>query len=95
MPMSVMDAVKYGLPIVSTNVGSIPKVVHDGENRYCCEEGDVIKLAESIVTILMDKNIEDKTSEGSISIIEADYSIEHNLELIEQIYGRFNKTIER
>lgn len=35
MPMSILDAMGYGLPIVSTNVGGIPKIVHDGENGLC------------------------------------------------------------
>ena len=55
MPMSVLDAMGYGLPVVSTNVGGIPKIVHDGENGYCCDPGDVNRFAKGITEILLDR----------------------------------------
>lgn len=55
MPMSVLDAMGYGLPVVSTNVGGIPKIVHDGENGYCCDPGNVNQFAKGITEILLDR----------------------------------------
>ena len=52
MPMSILDAMGYGLPVVSTNVGGIPKIVHDKENGACCEPGDIAGFSKSIISLL-------------------------------------------
>ncbi len=34
MPMSILEAMSYGLPIISTDVGSIPSVVNEKNGNY-------------------------------------------------------------
>jgi glycosyltransferase involved in cell wall biosynthesis len=41
MPMSILEAMNYGLPILSTRISGIPDLVEDGENGYLLEPGDV------------------------------------------------------
>ena len=55
MPMSILDAMGYGLPIVSTDVGGIPKIVHNGENGHVCEPGDVQTFSNALMNILMNR----------------------------------------
>lgn len=85
MPMSVLDAMGYGLPVVSTNVGGIPQIVHNGENGYCYEPGDVSGFAEGIKKIL-NGNIE-LFSEKSIQIIKNGYSDKLHFKKIEDVYS--------
>lgn len=88
MPMSVLDAMGYGLPVVSTNVGGIPKIVHDGENGYCCKAGDVDVMSKSIVNLLIDKSQREKAAEKSISIVNAKYSLEAHISCMEDVYEK-------
>lgn len=87
MPMSVLDAMGYGLPVVSTNVGGIPKIVHDGENGYCCEAGDSLGFSDAIIHILLDECVRKNTSVCSKKIVEARYSLKRHIELIEKLYN--------
>ena len=87
MPMSVLDAMGYGLPIVSTNVGGIPKIVRNEENGYCCEAGNIEKMAESICIILKEKKIREKYANESSFIVRDQYSLEFHLKLIETVYA--------
>lgn len=86
MPMSVLDAMGYGLPVVSTNVGGIPKIVHDGENGCCCEHGDVESMAVGIIKLLKERKKREYAAQKSMSIVKNGYSLETHLELIEEIY---------
>lgn len=86
MPMSVLDAMGYGLPVVSTNVGGIPMIVHDGENGTCCDAGDVEKFAEGIIYLLTDDAARKSASEESMDIVRRGYSLEAHLALLEQAY---------
>lgn len=84
MPMSILDAMGYGLPIVSTNVGGIPKIVQDGVNGYCVKPGDVESLKRAILLAFNEgKNM----GAQSFSIVVNKYSLEAHLEKISQCYS--------
>ncbi|UGB29477.1 glycosyltransferase family 4 protein [Metabacillus sp. B2-18] len=54
MPMSILEAMSYGLPVVSTDVGSISSVVK-GENGLLVKAGDIEAIANSIICLLNDQ----------------------------------------
>lgn len=86
MPMSILDAMGYGLPIVSTNVGGIPKIVHDGENGFCFEPGNVMEMGKAIENLLENKRIESSIS--SFEIVKRGYSLEQHIKKIEECYKK-------
>lgn len=88
MPMSVLDAMGYGLPIVSTNVGGIPKIVHDGENGYCCGAGNTSIMATEIIRLLNNREIRESASKASLDIVTKGYSLEAHLLLLEALYEK-------
>ncbi|MBP1920094.1 glycosyltransferase involved in cell wall biosynthesis [Youngiibacter multivorans] len=88
MPMSVLDAMGYGLPIVSTNVGGISKILHDGENGICCNAGDINGFAQGIIRLLNDKKTCEMFGKESFSIVKKGYSLQSHLKSIEELYNR-------
>lgn len=86
MPMSILDAMGYGLPVVSTTVGGITKIVHDGENGYVCKPGDVKKLSTLILKILADDYLLKSMQSNSVSIVKNRYSLETHIRSLEEIY---------
>ncbi len=91
MPMSVLDAMGYGLPVVSTNVGGIPKIVHDGGNGYCCNAGDEETMAAGIIKLLINDNMRKEAIKDSIDIVKKGYSLDAHLTLLEVVYERVLK----
>ena len=86
MPMSILDAMGYGLPIVSTNVGGIPKLVIDGKNGKCCNIGDIEAMSESIIELLNNKKRREDAARESISIIDKRYSLCEHIKRLEALY---------
>ncbi|MEE0211139.1 MAG: glycosyltransferase family 4 protein [Negativibacillus sp.] len=84
MPMSILDAMGYGLPIVSTNVGGIPKIVQNGKNGYCVEPGNIIEMSEAIKILIESKRIE--SSVLSFKIVKNGYSLEQHIKKLEKCY---------
>jgi glycosyltransferase involved in cell wall biosynthesis len=52
LPVSLIEAMALGLPIVSTNVGGIPYLIQDAENGWLVEDGDVEQMAFQIIELV-------------------------------------------
>ena len=55
LPIAILEAISYGLPIVSTTVGSINEAVVEDFNGYLISPGDVESLAQRMRVIFEDK----------------------------------------
>ena len=84
--MSILDAMGYGLPVVSTNVGGIPKIVHNGENGVCCDAGDIDTMADGIISLLKDNEKRCLSSKASVEIIKKGYTLDAHIKLVEKVY---------
>ena len=52
MPVSIIEAMALGLPIVSTNAGGLPYLIENGVDGLLIPVNDEKKMAEAIVTLL-------------------------------------------
>lgn len=55
LPISVLEAMSYSLPIISTKVGGIPEILKNEENGYIIEPGDKLALYEAIHHLMNNK----------------------------------------
>lgn len=88
MPMSILDAMGYGLPVVSTNVGGIPKIVENGRNGYTLFPGDVAGISKAIIGILTDERVRKQYGKESFNIVQDKYSLESHLKKLMDLYER-------
>lgn len=54
VPISILEAMSYGKPVISTRVGGIPEIVTDGENGFLTAPGDKAAIAEAIDRLMAD-----------------------------------------
>ena len=86
MPMAILDAMGYGMPIISTNVGGIPKIVENNVNGYICEPGDIESFAHNIIDILSNEETLIRTSMASFNIAKNKYSIINHIDVLSKLY---------
>jgi glycosyltransferase involved in cell wall biosynthesis len=90
MPMSILEAMSYGVPIISTNVGSIPSVVGE-KNGFIVEAGDLITIEEKIVELLNDKSKMLEMSVENIKTINNKYNINKSLDSLIKLYRKLGR----
>ena len=89
LPMSLLEAMSWGLPVVSSPVGGIPQVVRHQENGLLVEPGDVDNLAASLASLLGDKDQRSRLGEAARETIENHFSLQAAIEKLSGIYASF------
>ena len=57
VPISILEAETYGLPILATTVGGIPEIVSDGGNGFLFTPGDKAAIKTAIDKLLADTKL--------------------------------------
>lgn len=74
MPYGIIEAMAYGLPIVASNVGSIPEVVSNNKNGLLVSPGDIDSLVDSIVTLVRNPTMLHRIGKANIEEASNRYS---------------------
>jgi glycosyltransferase involved in cell wall biosynthesis len=57
LPMSIIEAMAAGLPVVSSGVGGVPELVADGETGFVVPPGDPAALAGALSRLIADPDL--------------------------------------
>lgn len=78
IPVSLMEAMAAGIPVVSTLTGSIPELLHDGAGLLVPER-DEEALALAIRDLLEDHSLYERTAAAGRKRVMAEFSIERSV----------------
>ncbi len=83
--LSIIEALNFALPIVTSDVRGCKDLVEEGKNGFTADKNDYIKYAEIIRKIIKDKQLQDKLSQESKQMAPI-YDIENVKKQLEEIY---------
>lgn len=75
-PLVLLEAMQFGLPIVSTLVGGIPEIVEHNVNGLLCEPGDVSSLEKNLLSIINDVQLRNRLGKKSRELYLTNYTPE-------------------
>ncbi len=57
LPMALLEAMSWGLAVITTAVGGIPEVVTQNQNGLLVNPGDIQQLSEAMKSLIADENL--------------------------------------
>jgi glycosyltransferase involved in cell wall biosynthesis len=80
IPVVLMEAISYGLPLISTTVSGIPEICKNDYNGFLVPERDVNALVNAIYSLMENQDHKRKFSKNSLEL-SVIYDIELNSEI--------------
>jgi len=85
-PVSAIEALGAGRPVVATRVGGVPDVVRDGVDGYLVEAGDVAGLAEALARLAADPELRDRMGAAGRERVLPRYAVERLIDDVDRLY---------
>lgn len=86
LPVSLLEAMSWGLPVISTKVGGIPELVRDGTDGLLVEAGDQDALARALIDLGQDGARRDMMGMAARSNVERGFSAEVVIPRLDELY---------
>lgn len=75
-PISIMEAMTMGLPVVASTAGGIPDLVRDGKDGFLHEADDLDGMARSVVALLDDAALRERLGAAGRRRILEEFSLQ-------------------
>jgi len=88
VPMSVLEAMAHGLPVIAPKVGGFPEIIDDGVEGYLITERNPKAFAEKCLLLYRNKALRQEMSMAARKKVVQSFSIEN---MAEQYYSLYLK----
>ena len=85
-PVSAIESLASGTPVVANRVGGVPDVVRDGVDGFLVEPGDAQAAAERLATLAADPGLRARLGESGRERVLARYSVSRLVDDIDRLY---------
>ena len=89
LPMTLLEAMAMGLPVVASQLDGIAEVIGDGREGFLVPSDDASLFVERTAALLQDAELSSRIAQNARAKIEASFSVERMTSAVEEIYDRF------
>lgn len=91
LPIAILEAISYGMPVVATDVGSVAEAVRDNENGFLYEAGNIDALSRSLKTIIENDQLRIEFGKKSRILAEEVFSDKNYFDKLGSLYRIYSK----
>jgi glycosyltransferase involved in cell wall biosynthesis len=89
-PISIIEAMACGLPVVSTKIGSIPEMILEGYNGKLISPGDTEALKDAILSLVKNPELGEAMGKASQKLCRERHNIVDLYAELSEIYSRLS-----
>ena len=82
IPVSLMEALASGLPVVATKISGIPELVRNDQTGYLVPAADPQTLAEAFIAIVDDYDRALQLAKQGRELVMDEFVVERNVDLL-------------
>lgn len=87
LPISVLEAMAAGLPVIATRVGDLPLVVKDGRTGVLVPRRGAAELGEAMARLLGDAELGARMGRAGREVVREGYSLDRMVRRHSELYG--------
>jgi glycosyltransferase involved in cell wall biosynthesis len=85
-PVSAIEALAAGRPVVATRVGGVPDVVRDGEDGFLVDPGAVDDLAVRLAKLAADPSLRERMGAAGRERVLKRYAVDRLVDDVDRLY---------
>jgi len=85
-PLSILEAMSFGIPVVSFSVGDVPYIIQNGKDGFFVKDRDFTELIEKIKLLLKNETLRDKIGKNAKEKIRREFTVEKMVKRYTDIY---------
>lgn len=90
-PVAIIEAMAFGLPVISTNVGDIPNQVTSGTTGFIVEPSDSTQLKSALTALIDNTSLRESMGLAARRKFLNEYSVEQNVTKTVDLYQKLAK----
>lgn len=80
IPVALMEAMAYGIPVIANNVGGISELISDGKNGFLIENNNPEAIAKKIISLLGKEKELTRVRQEAVNQIQKKFNIQISVE---------------
>jgi glycosyltransferase involved in cell wall biosynthesis len=85
-PLSVLESMRAGLPVVASSVGGIEEAIRDGKSGYLVPRGNVELLRDRIQRLLTDSTLRSRMGSSGRTRYEQEFTLDRTVSMTLAVY---------
>lgn len=86
VPLAILEAMSYGLPVVATNVGGVANLIRNRETGLLINPASSKEIYNALLNLLEDKKLREELGQNAKQFVKENYSLDRMVNSYKRVY---------
>lgn len=87
LPVSIVEALACGVPVVTSSLTGIPEVVRDGHNGMLVPPGDAVAFADAVERVMRDRALYERLRGNARASVTGNFDLRESARVLQQLFA--------